>query len=882
LSVKKPKFEAKDLKKSLNLTFNKILDMHKILLLILLLGLGIKTYAVEIPSEDALQIAANFYRIQNGSAANDLSLVQQEMYNGRSILYVFQVNTDDGFVILSGDDQAYPILGYSLNGKYIFNDQAPQFSSWIDKYYNEIVWIVEHNIPQTQAIAEAWTTFRDEQTLNHALRSSVGPLVGLGWDQSPNYNAQCPFNTQYNQLTVTGCVATAMAMIMKYWNYPAQGSGFHSYSTQEYGTLSASFSNATYNWSAMPSQLTGANAEVAKLMAHCGVSVEMGYGVGQTGGSSAYVVNAESPIQHCAEYAYKTYFGYDASSVNGVVRSNYTDQNWINLLKAELDASRPMQYAGLGNGGGHTWVCDGYDDNSMFHMNWGWSNQNDGYFNLNALNPTSLGTGGGDGGFNSTQQAVIGIKPPGGSNPPAPTNVSISSFITVSPSPYIDFASAFDVYCQIRNNGSSSLTADFAAVLLTPDGYVVDFIQSFANESISGNSAVNAQFSTTGLLATPGDYSVAIIFKQGSGNWQLISAGSGFANPAAVQILGPYNTMEVYSNMTLSPTQFVSGQQASVTVNILNDGFLTWSGTYAAALFDLEGNYVATIGEYNETTGLPSGFLYNPPYLTFTSANLNVPPGSYILAMLGQEQGTSQYYLLGGTYFTNPITITVAGPPVSPDQYEANDLSSNAYTFNPTFSGSSTSVTTTGSTLHVGSDVDYYKVNLPSGYSYLINARLHDLYNSGNGNTYSVDAVFSYDSGSGLSPVVDDIAPDAIVLNGGGSITFKVSPYFTGNTGTYLLDIQISRSPLSVSTISDNIYSIYPNPTSDFVWFECQQPMGKGKLELINSLGQTIKSFNISTGAQKQLVDTKDLSSGLYFIKYTSDNNQVIEQVIIR
>lgn len=855
--------------------------MRKLLLYLFLLFSGIQAYAIEIPSEEALQIAANFYRIQNGYAANDLNLVQHEVYNGRSILYVFQVNTHDGFVIISGDDQAYPILGYSLNGRYVTENQAPQFSSWIEKYYNEIVWIVTHDIPQTPSIALAWNTFKSEQTINHALRSSVGPLVGLGWDQSPNYNAQCPFNTQYNQLTVTGCVATAMAMIMKYWNYPAQGSGFHSYSTQEYGTLSASFGNATYNWTAMPSQLTGANAEVAKLMAHCGVAVEMSYGVGQTGGSAAYVVNAASPIQHCSEYAYKTYFGYDASSVNGVLRSNYTNQNWINLLKAELDASRPMQYAGIGSGGGHTWVCDGYDDNNFFHMNWGWSNQNDGYFNLDALNPTSLGTGGGDGGFNSNQQAVIGIKPPGGTNPPAPTNVSISSFITVSPSPYIDFASAFDVYAQIRNNGSSSLTADFAAVLLTPDGYVVDFIQSFTNQTIAGNTFVNAQFSTTGLLATPGNYSVAIIFKQGSGNWQLITANSGFSNPVAVQILGPYNTMELYSNMVLSPAQFVSGAQASVNVNILNDGFFTWAGTYAAALFDLEGNYVTTIGEYTESGGLPSGYLYNPPYLTFTTANLNVPPGSYILAMLGQEQGTSQYYLLGGSYFTNPITITVAGPPVSPDQYEANNLASTAYTFNPTFTGTSTSITTTGSTLHIGSDVDYYKVNLPSGFSYLINARLHDLYNSGNGNTYTVDAVFSYDAGNGQSPVIDDIASEAIVASGGGSVLFKVSPYFTGNTGTYVLDLQISRTPLSIETAATNEYRIYPNPADDFLWFECAAGFQKGRIDVVNSIGQIVQTMPTYPGNSKQLITTKELASGIYFIQYTSDNNRQIQQIII-
>lgn len=139
---------------------------------------------------------------------------------------------------------------------------------------------------------------------------------------------------------------------------------------------------------------------------------------------------------------------------------------------------------------------------------------------------------------------------------------------------------------------------------------------------------------------------MAIIFKQGSGNWQLIQPGNGISNPVPLTILGPYNTIQLYSDMVLNPSQFVSGQAASVNVNLLNDGFFDWYGTYYAALYDLEGQYVTTIAEINETQGLPPGFVYNPPYLTFSTSNLNVNPGTYILAMLGQESGFSDAYLL--------------------------------------------------------------------------------------------------------------------------------------------------------------------------------------------------------------------------------------------
>lgn len=837
-------------------------------------------FADEISPNQARDLAANFYRIQNGLPSSQITLIEEQTYQGRAVIYTFQINQNDGYIIVSGDDQAYPILGYALKGQYVVENQAPQFSSWIEKYYNEIVSIINADVEPTSEIISAWEKFTNEETQNHALRSSVGPLVNLGWDQSPNYNADCPFDPQYNDRTVTGCVATAMAMIMKFWEYPAQGSGFHSFNSQNYGTLSANFGNTSYDWSAMPAQLTSANAELAKLMYQCGVSVEMSYGVGQTGGSAAYVVNAASPILHCSEYAYKTYFGYDASSVSGILRQNYSDQQWVNLMKTELDEGRPMQYAGIGSGGGHTWVCDGYDNNDMFHMNWGWSNQNDGYFFLNSLNPSNLGTGGGSGGFNSTQQVIVGIKPPGGNNPPAPASLSVSSFISVLPGSIIDFASPFDVYAEVSNTGSSNLTADFAAVLLNAEGYVIDFIQTFPNETVNANSTAAATFSTAGLLATPGDYYVAVIYKQGSGNWQIVQPGNGISNPVPVTIAGPYNTIQLFSNMTLSPSQFVAGEAASVNVNLINDGFLDWYGTYYAALFDLEGEYVTTIGELNENQGLPPGFAYLDPFLTFSTSNLDVEPGTYILAMLGEEQGVGEAYLLGGSTFTNPITITVTGPSISPDSYEPNESVGTAFNLATNFSENDLTITTNSANLHIGTDIDYYKISLPAGYSYMITPRLHDSYNSGNGNTYTVDGVFTFDSGSGLSPAIDDIAPEPITLGNGGEVIFKVSPYFSGNTGTYQLQINISRSALSVGEALDETdLAIYPNPTSNQLNIQGLKQAKTETISIVNSIGQVVFESNKGFANLNQF-DVSSLKSGIYYLRALSKERVITKSFI--
>jgi hypothetical protein len=234
-----------------------------------------------------------------------------------------------------------------------------------------------------------WVNLLDGRK-NVSVSTAVSPLVQTKWDQSPYYNNLCPYDNSKGERTVTGCVATAMAQVMNYWEYPKKGTGFHSYNHSKYGTLNANFGSTTYDWANMPNELTSSSSTVQKnavatLMYHCGVSVDMDYNVSSEGGSGAYVISSRSPVTHCTEYALKTYFGYK-TSIQGVQKADYTTTNWKNLLKAELDASRPIVYAGFGDGG-HCFVCDGYDNNDYFHFNWGWGGLYDGYFALNALIP---------------------------------------------------------------------------------------------------------------------------------------------------------------------------------------------------------------------------------------------------------------------------------------------------------------------------------------------------------------------------------------------------------------------------------------------------------------------------------------------------------------
>jgi hypothetical protein len=856
--------------------------MKRFLLSIIFVLIGSFIFAIPVSESTARFVAANFYRIQQGKLP-ELALAEKKLsFDGlHSIYYVFQVGSGDGFVIVSGDDQVMPILGYSTQGRYVKENQAPQVVAWLDKYFREVNFVIDHNLPADATIAEAWAKYNNLHTTSEVSRSSVGPLVLLGWDQAPYYNQLCPFDNQANDRAVTGCVATAMAQIMRYWSHPAQGTGFHSYNHPRYGTLSANFGSTTYNWANMPAFLAGNNTDVATLMYHCGVSVDMGYGVASTGGSSAYVVSDLAQGQACAEYSYKTYFGYDPATVDGIVRQTMSDQQWISRLKAELDANRPLQYAGIGSGGGHTWVCDGYDNNNFMHMNWGWSNQNDGFFSVDALNPQSLGAGGGSGGFNSSQQAVIGIKPANGGTV-QPSTLAMNDQVFVNPLP-IDFALPFTVTTNLKNGGTTSFSGDIAAALFTLDGLFIDFIQTYTNQILAaGASSGTATFNSTGLLATPGNYALTFLYKTAGGNWQLIPPGN-YANPVSVTIAGPYNPLKLSKAMELTPSTFVAGQAASVNVNIRNDGSSTFIGSYSCNLYDLQGNFAATINTLNENNGLPFGYQYLSPFLTFSTNNLNVQPGTYILAMTGKATGDVDY-LLGGDLFPNPITVKVVSPPPSPDQYEVNNTLQTAYNLPVNFSGNSATVRTPGSNFHVGSDNDYYKIVLTGGYDYVLQPRLHDSYASGNGQTYTVDAVFTMDGGAGESPTIDDVLSQPIQFIGGGTLTFKVAPYFTGQTGTYLLDVPITRVPpgtASLNELDQDDIAIFPNPANGIVSIKSDK-LFDAPLELYTVLGEKIQTYNIERNSKTHQINVTGISAGIYYLKGLAGGKQFLKSIAIQ
>jgi hypothetical protein len=676
-----------------------------------------------------------------------------------------------------------------------------------------------------------------------------------------------------------------MAQIMKYWNYPANGTGFNSYNHPTYNTLSANFANTTYQWSSMPNIVSSPNNAVATLMYHCGVAVEMLYGVAATGGSSSYVINAYSPsVDQTCENAFKTYFGYNASTLQGVQRVNYTDSNWINLLKNELNLSRPVQYAGIGGGGGHTWVCDGYDNNNFFHMNWGWGGNSDAYFLLDTLNPGTLGTGGGSGGFTSDQQALIGIQPPSSA---ISYNITLNNNVTPSLST-IGYGNAFSVSTNISNDGTNSFTGDYTIGIFDSNNNFIDYVETKTNYTLQGGYTYSNDlvFSNSGLFSMlPGTYKLYVYYRATGGNWEAVQNYGSYTNFAQITVVNP-NSIQLNSVMTASPsTNFIQGQSASINLNIANNGTSTFIGQYKVGLFNLDGTLVQNIATLNEGSGLPVGFTYNSPYLTFTTSSITANPGTYLVA-LQHKTTTGNWELTGSTStFLNPITIGVIQAPYQADIYENNNTFSQTYNLPVTFSGNNANVNTVGSNSHIGTDNDYYKIILPSGYNYTITPRLQDSYNSNNGNTYSLDALFTYSTdGVNWSNTVDDVISGNILINNGGTLYFRTAPYFQGSIGTYLLDVNITRTAslgINENEFANNI-KIYPNPAKDFVTVNINEFDGElNEINLINVQGQII--YTLNTKNQSKIFDlkTNSFSEGIYMLQLHTSNGILTKKLII-
>lgn len=463
--------------------------LHFQFLLVLLLALGYSPLqAKRITQWQAQQQAYSFWGKQMPQKAKAKSRAATTA--SRSDAYYVFNNDAGGFVIIAGDDAVTPVLGYTSTGSFDAENLPDGLKDLLKSYERQIAALGDNYVANQTATR---TAFTGEKLLKTA-----------EWNQMSPFNKYTPNNY------VTGCVATAGAIVMKHHGYPAKGTGSHSY-TWNGKTLTANFEH-DYDWASMPAKYDGTNDAafdgVARLMADLGVAVEMQYA---KNGSGAYIGDMISALQK--------YFGYSKLTYLASI-DDMEAEAWNAKLRGEIDANRPILYsASDASAGGHSFIIDGYKDES-FSVNWGWGGYCNGFYQIGALNPESAGKPTGDK-YNLGQTAVIGLQPSDGTE-----KVSTMGFLKFAGQLQALNMNVTDVKkgqrgaifsVPLGNTGDHSFTGEVVVALMNAKGEMreivtskpfklTDFAPGYYNSSLSFSieSKVDAE---------PGDY-LAIMAKE--------------------------------------------------------------------------------------------------------------------------------------------------------------------------------------------------------------------------------------------------------------------------------------------------------------------------------------------------------------------------------
>ena len=560
-------------------------------------------------------------------------------------LYVFNTG-ERGYMILSADDCAVPMLGYSDSDSFDTENIPAQLQGWLDFYASEIQFAANSQSPR-KAVNET-----------RPYRAPIEPLTKSKWNQGAPYNDDCPLDN--GKRSVTGCVATAMAQVMYYHQWPVTGTGTKSYDW-EVGdsTLTVDYANTTFDWADMTDtynkESTAAQkAAVAELMYACGVSVNMHYTSGESG---------SAPIK--IGEAINKYFRYSANC-SYPQRYFYSLIDWENLVYDQLEQGLPVLYNGQGSIGGHEFVCDGYSSDGYFHFNWGWSGMSDGYYLLSALDPMEQGIGGNLTGFDYEQGIWINVKPESASD----------STETVSPLIYSygNFATTAKGSVELGTEVTFEASKNFMNFTYqTQTGELgIEIVADGDTTYVAHNGTVdipfyNSRHSFTVTLPsdlTDGTYTVTPAFKsESTGEWTpVLCSLSGVqaltmtiadgkasfvsSDPAAVEI----------TSLTQN-TPFYFGSKFSVTVDFTNPGTEDYYGELMLALTDANGTRVDN-ALMSEALNLAAGESTSVDIVSdfpLVNDKDTVQAGDYYLQVYE--------YMTGNILYTSTSTVSISKAP---------------------------------------------------------------------------------------------------------------------------------------------------------------------------------------------------------------------------
>jgi len=601
-------------------------------------------------------------RNQTGSQKLTLEYVSNNRKTGLSseevYYYVFNVNENDGFVIVGGDDRTKEILGYSEKGRFDIQSIPENLRYWLSCYE------IELDELDMGIIIPQWKSPSSSKLRAGTYAVSIAPFVSTIWDQGAPYNNLCPMIPNANgQRSVTGCVATGTAQIMNYYKWPNRGTGSNSYVTATNRIpLSLDFSSVVFDWGNMLDsysepglQITAAQQNaVATLMFSCGVACNMDYGFS----SGAYSIDMASALIRN--------FGYD-ENLQYCQRDYFAQSEWEDMIKTELNAGRPVAYAGTSSEGGHYFVCDGYDSDDLYHFNWGWSSMSDGYFQLSALNPSAVGIGGSSGGFNLGQEIIIGIQPPSSTSIPS-YQIYFLEPLSVS-STTVNIGAPFTVTASsLYNVGVNSFSGSFGIGLYDPASGSLEY--SFMTETLSTPLLSLDGWSTLGFpgsipnTVTPGNYELYLIYQAaGESDWNIIRGKAGTLNHYLVTVTTSQVTFTAPAN-----------EFPQLTINSLTLGTNLYQNEYGVIEISLtnSGNEYNSLFRFylksNTTSVVTALYLDEPVEIASGETKtiefqkyISVVPGQYTLIV--DYDANNDEYSPVFTPFSTTLNVTVEATP---------------------------------------------------------------------------------------------------------------------------------------------------------------------------------------------------------------------------
>ena len=762
----------------------------------------------------------------------------------RNLLYV--VNNGNGYVVVAGDDAAPDmVLGYADGGQFSY-DQAPEnLRHWLDEYARQIEYMTANGITAAdQAQAPKFDT-------------EVAPMLTTQWDQNAPYNALCPNGYP------TGCVATAMAQVMNYHEWPKQGTGSHSYNWNGQ-TLSADFGSTTYDWNNMADIYDGTNSDaendaVATLMYHCGVATEMVYS-GSASGTYSYKA-CEALVE---------YFGYP-KNIQTFNRDFRTYDEWISLIKGEIDAGRPVIMGGSSSSGGHEFVIDGYNTDGYFHLNWGWSGQSDGYYLIATLNPyEGLGTGGGSGrGYKYQQEIIANVQPPvEGENVDEIYEICSDGFSTDASS--VALGSSIELtFATLINIGRQAVSINIGVQIVDEENgnEVASAYESKTNEAdvsyyfFSDPYHINMELSES---LPDGRYRIYPAYMHSADNKlkgrihvsqaasqyisMTVEGGTAtFSHPAT-----PIQCLKVENVTVTANSSFKANVATTVTASITNDGDTTFSDMLSFALLKQNSDdMVFYRNAIDQTTG------YTGYYDVYTVASGETQEVEMSLTITGFT-ATDDYYRVAIVdkdlnIIGTPQLVKASNPRLtidgeieilpSPENVDANDITARV-------------------TLRNTSSKDEYRAGVSA-----------DILNEKGITVHKLDyKSIEIEAGGSLSVTFNGVLPGAeagesyILRIHNSAINTHIMPYETEFTiGTSYSGINDIAAPATTSVVT----AVYPNPVSHVLNINATADI---KRVAVYSLAGTQEAYYTGNGSQSMQIDMSHLAAGAYFVRIATEN----------